>query len=93
MKELATYKNHRWNLFVSSLLEYNIQSFSSNSDINLLNEVYLLNQSNTPEVGSLEWVDHLQSLLQMSVLNLFVSKNKEKMGFIIFFSGNINYSS
>ena len=36
---------------MSSLLEYNIQSFSSNSDINLLNEVYLLNQSNTPEVG------------------------------------------
>ena len=27
---------------MSSLLEYNIQSFSSNSDINLLNEVYLL---------------------------------------------------
>ena len=78
---------------MSSLLEYNIQSFSSNSDINLLNEVYLLNQSNTPEVGSLESVDHLQSLLQMSVLNLFVSNNKEMMGFIICFRENTNYSS
>ena len=93
MKELATYKKHRWNLLVSSLLEYNIQSFSSNSDINLLNEVYLLNQSNTPEVGNLESVDHLQSLLQMSVLNLFVSNNKEMMGFIICFRENTNYSS
>ena len=59
---------------MSSILEYNIQSFSSNSDINLLNEIYLLNQSNTPEVGSLDSVDHLQNLLQMSLLNLFVSK-------------------
>ena len=58
---------------MSSILEYNIQSFSSNSDINLLNEIYLLNQSNTPEVGSLDSVDHLQNLLQMSLLNLFVS--------------------
>ena len=59
---------------MSSILEYNIQSFSSNSDINLLNKIYLLNQSNTPEVGSLDSVDHLQNLLQMSLLNLFVSK-------------------
>ena len=66
---------------MSSLLEYNIQSFSSNSDINLLNEVYLLNQSNTPEVGNLESVDHLQSLLQMSLLSLFVSNNEEMIGF------------
>ncbi len=78
---------------MSSLLEYNIQSFSSNSDINLLNEIYLLNQSNTPEVGSLESVDHLQSLLQMSLLNLFVSNNEEMMGFTICFEENTNYSS
>ena len=78
---------------MSSLLEYNIQSFSSNSDINLLNEIYLLNQSNTPEVGSLESVDHLQSLLQMSLLNLFVSNNEEMIGFIICFKENSNYSS
>ena len=93
MMELATYNNHRWNLFVSSLLEYNIQSFSSNSDINLLNEIYLLNQSNTPEVGSLDSVDHLQNLLQMSLLNLFVSNNEEMIGFIICFKENSNYSS
>jgi len=78
---------------VSSLLEYNIQSFSSNSGINLLNEIYLLNQSNTPEVGSLDSVDHLQNLLQMSLLNLFVSNNEEMIGFIICFKENSNYSS
>ena len=78
---------------MSSILEYNIQSFSSNSDINLLNEIYLLNQSNTPEVGSLDSVDHLQNLLQMSLLNLFVSKNEEMIGFIICFKENSNYSS
>ena len=78
---------------MSSILEYNIQSFSSNSDINLLNEIYLLNQSNTPEVGSLDSVDHLQNLLQMSLLNLFVSNNEEMIGFIICFKENSNYSS
>ena len=78
---------------MSSILEYNIQSFSSNSDIDLLNEIYLLNQSNTPEVGSLDSVDHLQNLLQMSLLNLFVSNNEEMIGFIICFKENSNYSS
>ena len=78
---------------MSSILEYNIQSFSSNSDINLLNKIYLLNQSNTPEVGSLDSVDHLQNLLQMSLLNLFVSTNEEMIGFIICFKENSNYSS
>ena len=78
---------------MSPILEYNIQSFSSNSDINLLNEIYLLNQSNTPEVGSLDSVDHLQNLLQMSLLNLFVSTNEEMIGFIICFKENSNYSS
>ncbi len=78
---------------MSSILEHNIQSFSSNSDINLLNDVYLLNQLNTPEVGSLESVDHLQSLLQMSLLNLFVSNNHEMIGFIICFKEKSDYSS
>ena len=78
---------------MSSFFEYNIQSFSSNSDINLLNEIYFLNQSNTPEVGSLESISHLQNLLQMSLLNLFVSNNEEIMGFIICFKENSTYSS
>ena len=76
---------------MSSILEYNIQSFSSNSDINLLNEIYLLNQSNTPEVGSLDSVGHLQNLLQMSLLNLFVSKNEEMLGFITILPKIINF--
>ena len=51
---------------MSFLLEYKIQRFSSNSDTNLLNEAYLLNQSNTPEVGSLNSVNDLAKLLKMS---------------------------
>ena len=38
-------------------------------------------------------VDHLQNLLQMSLLNLFVSNNEEMIGFIICFKENSNYSS
>ena len=51
-------------------IDYSIQDFSHESDIKLLKEIYLLNQANTPEVGNLNSVSQLQSLLTKSKINL-----------------------
>ena len=68
---------------MSFLLEYKIQRFLSNSDTNLLNEAYLLNQSNTPEVGSLNSVDDLAKLLKMSEDSFVVTFDHLLIGFIV----------
>ena len=48
-----------------------------------LQKIYDLNQSNTPEVGSLESVDYLDKLIELSAYNLLVLKDDEVIGFII----------
>ena len=48
-----------------------------------LQKIYDLNQANTPEVGSLESVDYLDKLIELSAYNLLVLKDEEVIGFII----------
>ena len=48
-----------------------------------LQKIYDLNQANTPEVGSLESVDYLHKLIELSAYNLLVLKGDEVIGFII----------
>ena len=48
-----------------------------------LQSIYDLNQANTPEVGSLESIQHLKQLIDFSAYNLLVFKEDEIVGFII----------
>ena len=48
-----------------------------------LQKIYDLNQANTPEVGSLESIDYLHKLIELSAYNLLVLKGDEIIGFII----------
>ena len=43
--------------------------FTEVSDKNTLEKLYLLNQDNTPEVGSLESIEDLSNLIEMSSIN------------------------
>ena len=64
--------------------QYRLHTFS-NSTINEveLQSIYNLNQANTPEVGSLESMQHLKQLIEFSSYNLLVLKEDEIVGFII----------
>ena len=69
--------------------QYRLHTFSNSSNNEAqLNEaqfqsIYDLNQANTPEVGSLESMQHLKQLIEFSSYNLLVLKEDEIIGFII----------
>ena len=51
-------------------MDTEIRSLSKKESSLYLDSIYKLNQENTPEVGSLENIDHLKSLISMSTLKL-----------------------
>lgn len=59
----------------------------------LLEDIYRLNQENTPEVGSLPSAQSLQELIKISSNTFYFSKNDELIGFIICFRENSVYGS
>lgn len=64
--------------------KYKLLSFTkSNKNEARLQSIYDLNQANTPEVGSLESMQHLKQLIEFSSYNLLVLCNYEIVGFII----------
>lgn len=69
--------------------QYRLHTFSNSSNNEAqLNEaqfqsIYDLNQTNTPEVGSLESIQHLKQLIEFSSYNLLVLKEDEIVGYII----------
>lgn len=65
------------------------QSFSKE----FLEDIYRLNQENTPEVGSLPSAQSLQELIKISSNTFYFSKNDELIGFIICFRENSVYGS
>ena len=67
--------------------------FTEVSDKNTLEKLYLLNQDNTPEVGSLESIEELSNLIEMSSINFFILENDEIIGFVICFRENAKYQS
>jgi len=75
-------------------LQYRLHTFS-NSIINevQLQSIYNLNQANTPEVGSLESMQHLKQLIEFSSYNLLVLKEDEIIGFIICMREGAAYES
>ena len=64
--------------------QYRLHTFSNSSNNEAqLQSIYDLNQANTPEVGSLESIQHLKQLIDFSAYNLLVFKEDEIVGFII----------
>jgi len=58
-----------------------------------LQSIYDLNQANTPEVGSLDSMNHLKKLIKLSAYNLLVLSNDEIAGFIICMREDSTYGS
>ena len=64
--------------------QYKIHPFDVDSISDLhLESIFNLNQENTPEVGSLESMNHLKKLIELSAYNLLVLDDDEIVGFII----------
>jgi len=78
---------------VESNLKFKILDFPIKPEKDFLNIIYDLNQSNTPEVGSLDSIKHLKSLLSLSSNNLFISLDNEIIGFVVCFREGSNYQS
>ena len=64
--------------------QYKLHTFSDGTNNEAqLQSIYDLNQANTPEVGSLESMQHLKQLIDFSAYNLLALKEDEIVGFII----------
>ena len=73
--------------------KYIIQEFSSSIEQNLLEQIYFLNQENTPGVGSLSSTKELQNLLRKSSKNYYVFCKNKIIGFMICFREKSAYNS
>ena len=71
-------------LFRKMNSQYKLNSFSDGTtNEDQLQSIYDLNQSNTPEVGSLKSINHLKQLIEVSSYNLLVLDDEKVIGFII----------
>lgn len=73
--------------------EYTIKEFSNSIDQNLLNQIFTINQENTPEVGSLSSIQELSNLINLSSINYYVSFQGDVIAFILCFKENSRYKS
>ena len=58
-----------------------------------LNEIYDINQANTPEVGPLDSIQDLENLISLSAYNLVAVDQGSVVGFIICMREGTNYGS
>ncbi len=72
---------------------HEIHNFPSQLSQEFLEKIFILNQENTPEVGSLSSIEHLRQLIQLSSYQFYVSKDNEITGFIICFREKSSYDS
>jgi|TARA_B100001142_G_scaffold198743_1_gene197506 predicted GNAT superfamily acetyltransferase len=64
--------------------QYKLHTFSDGTyNEAQLKSIYDLNQANTPEVGSLDSMNHLKKLIELSAYNLLALDDDEIVGFII----------
>jgi hypothetical protein len=74
--------------------QYKLHTFSDGTNNEAqLQSIYDLNQANTPEVGSLDSMNHLKKLIKLSAYNLLVLSNDEIAGFIICMREDSTYGS
>ena len=78
---------------MKSDLKFNIVEFPKEPEDDFLNSIFDLNQLNTPEVGSLDSIEHLKYLLTVASKNFFVLLDNEIIGFIVCFREGSSYSS
>ena len=62
---------------------HEIHNFPSKLSQEFLEKIFILNQENTPEVGSLSSIEYLRQLIQLSSYQFYVVKDNEIKGFII----------
>ena len=72
---------------------HEIQNFPSKPSQAFLEKILILNQENTPEVGSLSSIEHLRQLIQLSSYQFYVVKDDEIKVFIICFKEKSSYDS
>ena len=72
---------------------HKIKNFPSSPSEEFLTKIFILNQENTPEVGSLNSIEHLKQLIQLSSYQFYVIKEDEIIGFTICFKENSSYDS
>lgn len=73
--------------------DFEISKFSRSFPSNTLENIYSLNQENTPEVGSIRSLESFALLLDRSSINLLISYKKQVIGFVICFRENLEYES
>ena len=69
--------------------DFEISKFSRSLPSNTLENIYSLNQENTPEVGSIRSLESFALLLDRSSINLLISYKKQVIGFVICFREKI----
>ena len=72
---------------------HEIHNFPSTPSQEFLEKIFILNQENTPEVGSLSSTEHLRELIKLSSYQFYVAKDNEIKGFIICFREKSSYDS
>ena len=70
-----------------------IIKFCKSLSSSTLENLYSLNQENTPEVGSIRSSESFGSLLDSSSINLLIIYKKQVIGFVICFRENLEYES
>ena len=73
--------------------ELKIIKFDKSLSSRTLENLYFLNQENTPEVGSIKSFESFVSLINISSLNLLVQFKNQPIGFVICFRENSDYKS
>ena len=74
-------------------IEYSAHEFTDSTDENLLEQIFLLNQKNIPEVGNLHTLEKFKHLLSLSYKNLYVKEVNKIIAFIVCFKEKSSYNS
>lgn len=69
------------------------QFYSGEQNRQWLNEIYDMNQANTPNVGSLDSIEDLEQLISLSTYNLVALDQGAVVGFIICLREGTSYGS
>tara|TARA_Y100000766_G_scaffold151273_1_gene130029 strand:- start:24 stop:527 length:504 start_codon:yes stop_codon:yes gene_type:complete len=72
---------------------YIIKKFSNLIEKNFLEQIFLINQENIPEVGSLSSITELKNLIKLSSINYYVIFENKVIGFMICFRERSDYKS
>lgn len=69
------------------------KEFSSTLEKGLLEQIFILNQENIPEVGDLNSTDNFKNLLDMSYKNFYVTEANKIIAFVVCFKQGSEYQS